>query len=81
MLYILLMQVPNPLVPPPVGSPGGAPAAVANAPNVVDSTRHETSRPVTAGKSSDRARSDGERPRSAPSGDGQQRGTRLDITV
>jgi hypothetical protein len=75
------MQVANPLVPPPVGSPGGAPAAVANAPNVSDNDRYETSRPVTAGKGSEHARSDGERPRSAPEGGNQPRGGLLDISV
>ncbi len=75
------MQVTNPLVPPPVGSPGGAPAAVANAPNVPDTSRYETSRPVTAGKDGERARSDGERPRSAPEGGKQPRGGLLDISV
>lgn len=74
------MQVPNPLVPPPVGSPGGAPASVANAPNVAE-TRHETSRPVTAGKGSERARSDGERPRSESTGKEQHRGRLIDISV
>lgn len=75
------MQVPNPLVPPPVGSPGGAPASVANAPNVADSGKQETSRPVTAGKGGERARSDGERPRSASHGEKQHRGALLDIFV
>jgi len=75
------MQVANPLVPPPVGSPGGAPASVANAPNVADNTQYETSRPVTSGRDSERASSDGERPRSAPNGGSQARGGLLDISV
>lgn len=75
------MQVSNPLVPLPVGSPGGTPASVANAPSVADSSRYETSRPVTAGKDSERAKADGERPRSAPDGGAQQRGGLLDISV
>ena len=75
------MQVQNPLVPPPVGSPGGAPASVANAPNVVDSTRHETSRPVTPSKGGEHASSDGEQLSSDSDGGPQHRGGRLDISV
>ena len=52
------MQVTNPLVPAQVGSSGGAPSPVANAPNVPDSNRYETSRPVTGSSESDRSRSD-----------------------
>jgi len=79
--YRYTMQVPNPLVPPPVGSPGGAPASVANAPNVTDNTRHESARPVTAGKGSERARADGERPRSTAKDDSGPRGGLIDISV
>lgn len=72
------MQISNPLVPPPVGSPGGAPATVANAPAASDSPRPETARPVTASKDAERGRSDGERPRAAASRD---RGSQVDISV
>ena len=51
------MQVTNPLVPAQLGTSGGAPALVANAPFVPDTTRHETSRPVTGSRESDRPRS------------------------
>ncbi len=65
------MQVTNPLVPAQMGSPGGAPALVANAPSVPDSTRPETSNPVTGSSESDGSRSDG----------GEQRGENVDISV
>jgi len=74
------MQIYNPLVPPPVGSPGGAPAVVANAPAVFDSPRPDTARPVTASKDAERGRSDGERPRAAGTGS-KHRGSRIDISV
>ncbi|MFQ5775870.1 MAG: hypothetical protein ACE5GS_15215 [Kiloniellaceae bacterium] len=74
------MQVPNPLVPPQLGQPGAAPAPVANAPHVPESTKHETSRPVTASKQAERAKTDDER-RSRPAEGGGRRGGRLDIVV
>ena len=61
------MQVTNPLVPAQLGSSVGAPALVANAPYVPDSTRHETSRPVTGSRESDRSRG--------------ERGGRVDLAV
>lgn len=70
------MQVANPLVPSAVGSSGAAPALVANAPHVPDSSRPQTPRPVTGSKETDRERSDdGGSPRS------ERRGSRVDIRV
>lgn len=69
------MQVANPLVPSAVGSSGAAPALVANAPHVPDSSRPQTPRPVTGSRETDRERSDGDRPRS------ERRGSRVDIRV
>jgi len=57
--YIFGMQVTNPLVPTPVGSGSVAPAPVANAPNVPDSTQYETSKPVTPSKDTDRTADSG----------------------
>ncbi len=76
------MQAVNPLVPPQLGSSGGAPTPVANAPFVPDSTKHETSRPVTASREGERARSDGGRPR-GDAGDSRahHRGGQVDISV
>jgi hypothetical protein len=74
------MQVPNPLVPTPVGGGSPAPAPVANAPNVPDSTKHETSRPVTASKDGDRARSESQPPRGGQRR-GETRGSQIDIVV
>ncbi|MFQ5466726.1 MAG: hypothetical protein ACE5DS_01195 [Kiloniellaceae bacterium] len=73
------MQVNNPLVPPQIGQGSGAPALVANAPNVPDTTRAETARPVTPSRESERARTEHERrpPEDAP----RQRGARLDLRV
>ena len=65
------MQVTNPLVPAQLGSSGGAPALIANAPFVPDSTRYETSRPVTGSSQSDHSRSE----------DGHGRGGNVDISV
>ncbi len=76
------MQVTNPLVPAQIGAPNGAPAMVANAPNVPDSTRYETSRPVTGGRESERSRSDSGRPKG--DGGGSRSGGRgggVDISV
>jgi hypothetical protein len=77
------MQVTNPLVPAQLGSSSGAPAPIANAPFVPDSTRHETSRPVTGSSESERGRSDGGRPRGDSGGAGEsgRRGARVDISV
>jgi len=69
------MQVTNPLVPTPVGSGSTAPAPVANAPNVPDSTQYETSSPVTPSKDSDRAAHDSKPP------SGGHKGSRIDIRV
>ncbi len=73
------MQVTNPLVPAQLGSSGGAPALVANAPFVPDSTRHETSRPVTGSRESDSSRSQDGR----ESGEHQasRRGGNVDLSV
>ena len=73
------MQVTNPLVPAQLGSSGGAPALVANAPNVPDNSRHETSRPVTGSRESDRARSrDG---RAGGERQADRRGGSVDLSV
>ncbi len=76
------MQVMNPLVPPQLGSPGGAPAPVANAPFVADSTKHETARPVSGSREGERPRPHEER--SHPD-DGErrsnERGEIVDISV
>jgi hypothetical protein len=63
------MMIQNPLVPPPAGGPGGAPAPVANAPRAAAS---ETPNPVPA---SDRSE--------APTPEDREgrRGQRLDISV
>jgi hypothetical protein len=72
------MQVSNPLVPPPAGQPGGAPASVANAPNVPESTQHETSHPVTASTESERGRNETGR---GPAEERSERGGSVDISV
>lgn len=74
------MQVPSPLVATPVGNGGSAPAPVANAPGVRPGAKHETARPVTASKDSDRAPPDSESRRAARRR-GADRGGRLDVLV
>ncbi len=77
--YIFSMQVTNPLVPAQLGTSGGAPALVANAPFVPDTTRHETSRPVTGSRESDRPRSqDG---RAGGERQASRRGGNVDLSV
>lgn len=73
------MQVNNPLVPPQIGQGGGAPALVANAPNVPDNARAESARPVTPSRESERARAEHDRrpPEEAP----RRRGSRIDLRV
>jgi len=62
-----------------LGSSGGAPALVANAPYVPDSTRHETSRPVTGSRESDRGRShDG---RASGGRQASRRGGNVDLSI
>ena len=73
------MQVTNPLVPAQSGASGAAPAAVANAPYVPDSTRYETSRPVTGSSGSDRSRS--EDGRAGGERRSSQRGRNVDLSV
>ncbi len=77
------MQVTNPLVPAQMGSSNAAPALVANAPAVPDSTRPETSHPVTGSSESERSRSDSGRPKGDSGGEGgsSQRGAEVDISV
>ena len=77
------MQVTNPLVPAQAGASGAAPSLVANTPFVPDSTRHETSRPVTGSSRSERERSDGGRSRDESGGGGGSghRGGRVDLSV
>ena len=74
------MQVNNPLVPPPVGSSSGAASAVANAPSAPESARHDTPRPVTGSRRSDRSRSEADRPH-PDDGGSHRRGERVDIRV
>jgi hypothetical protein len=76
------MQVTNPLVPAQLGAPSAAPAPVANAPFVPDSTGHETASPVTGGSESERSRSDSGRPKDDGGGNrSDHRGGRVDISV
>ena len=75
------MQVTNPLVPAQLGSSGGAPALVANAPFVPDNTRHETSRPVTGSSESDRSRSEGGRSRESGERRASRPGGNVDLSV
>lgn len=77
------MQVTNPLVPAQLGSSGAAPAPIANAPFVPDSTRHETSRPVTGSSQSDRSGSEGRRARGEGGAEARAdgRGGNVDISV
>ncbi len=76
------MQVTNPLVPAQIGASNAAPSLVANAPNVPDSTRPETSRPVTGSSQSERSRSDSGRPRGDGGGNRSgERGGNVDISV
>ncbi len=70
------MQVNNPLVPAQMGGSNAAPALVANAPAVPDSTRPETSNPVTGSHQSDRPKGD-----SGNQGESGQRGAKVDISV
>ncbi len=77
------MQVTNPLVPAQMGASNAAPALVANAPAIPDSTRPETSRPVTGSSQGERSRSDSGRPKGDPGGEGGsgRRGVEVDISV
>ena len=75
------MQVTNPLVPAQMGASNAAPALVANAPAVPDSTRPETSRPVTGSSQSERSRSDSGRPKGDSGGGSGRRGAQVDISV
>ncbi len=68
------MQVTNPLVPAQMGASNAVAALVANAPAVPDSTRPETSHPVTGSSQSDRPKGDSE-------GESGRRGARVDISV
>ena len=79
--YIIRMQVTNPLVPAQMGASNAAPALVANAPSVPDSTRHETAHPVTGSSQSEHSRSDSGRPTGDSGGESGRRGAQVDISV
>ncbi len=78
--YISVMQVTNPLVPPPPGQSGAAPAPVANAPSAQDTTKRETSHPVTASRESEGGRNEAARQPDPPPSE-SSRGGNLDIQV
>ncbi len=79
--YITGMQVTNPLVPAQMGNSNAAPALVANAPTVPDSTRPETSRAVTGSGQSEGSRSDGGHPTGDSEGGSGRRGAQVDLSV